>query len=407
MHDTRSVVIVGANLAGMTAARALAGRISAKVYEPTAALEWLPNIHELISGLKRPHNLRVERGPLLARSGHDWHRQRVVAINPHQHQLTLEDGTEQLFSQLILAVGGVHYSGTVPGAAEYAMPFKSVADCQRIGIRLQQLACRPGPMRVAIVGAGVEGVEALGEVLRRFGRRPGLSIQVIDSRERILRNLPAALDETIRRHCASWPVEFRLGERVAGLDAEQIQLQSGRSFPADIVIWTGGVGAHPLLHASHLSDESGFSPVSAELHSDHAEGIYVIGDAVSRVAGAELERQAYHAIDMARVAAENVLAYRAGRALRSYRAAPKPQLITFGELDTFMASGNRVIASPSLRTLKEAIYQAGIAGFDHRRVDRRLWGLWRRILDSGIDGGIDSLRHPATLLGWARFRILE
>ena len=75
MHDTRSVVIVGANIAGMTAARALAGRISVKVFEPTAALEWLPNIHELISGLKRPHNLRVERGPLLARAGHDWHRQ--------------------------------------------------------------------------------------------------------------------------------------------------------------------------------------------------------------------------------------------------------------------------------------------------------------------------------------------
>lgn len=407
MHDTRSVVIVGANLAGMTAARALAGRISVKVYEPTAALEWLPNIHELISGLKRPHNLRVERGPLLARAGHDWHRQRVLAIDPHRHQLTLEDGTEQLFSQLIVAIGGVHYSGTVPGAAEYVMPFKSVADCQRIAMRLQQLACRPGPMRVVIVGAGVEGVEALGEVLRRFGRRPDLTIQVIDSRERILRNLPAAVDETIRRHCASWPVEFCLGERVAAVDAEQLKLQSGRRLEADIVIWTGGVGAHPLLHASHLSDDSGFAPVSAELHNDHADGIYVIGDAVSRIAGVELERQAYHAIDMARVAAANVLATRAGRPLRSYRAAAKPQLITFGELDTFMVSGARVIASPSLRVLKEAIYQAGIAGFDHRRRDRRLWGLWRRILDSGIDAGIDSLRHPATLLDWPRVRILE
>lgn len=306
-----------------------------------------------------------------------------------------------------MAIGGVHYSGAVPGATDYVMPFKSVADCQRIAMRLQQLASRPGPMRVVIVGAGVEGVEALGEVLRRFGRRPGLGIQVIDSRERILRNLPAAVDETIRQHCASWPVEFCLGERVAGVDAEQLQLQSGRKLDADIVIWTGGVGAHPLLHASHLSDDSGFAPVSAELHNDHADGIYVIGDAVSRVAGVELERQAYHAIDMAKVAAANVLAARAGRALRSYHAAAKPQLITFGELDTFMVSGARVIASPSLRVLKEAIYQAGIAGFDHRRRDRRLWGLWRRILDSGIDAGIDSLRHPATLLDWPRVRILE
>ena len=120
-----------------------------------------------------------------------------------------------------------------------------------------------------------------------------------------------------------------------------------------------------------------------------------------------LERQAYHAIDMARVAAANVLATRSGRLLQSYRPALKPQLITFGELDTFMVSGQRVVASPSLRLLKEAIYQAGMAGFDHRRTDRRLWGLWRRILDSGIDGAIDSLRHPSALLGWARVRVLE
>lgn len=407
MHDIRPIAIIGANLAGLTAARALAGRVTANVYEPAAALEWLPNIHELISGLRRPQNLRIERGPLLARAGHDWHRQRVTRIDAHRHELVLEDGSVQLFSQAIVAVGGRHQSGDIPGAAEHALPFKSVADCQFIAMRLQQLSHRPGPLRVVLVGAGVEGVEALGEILRAHGRRPGLTIDVIDSAERVLAALPAVLDQAVRQHCQPWPVTFRLGQRVAAVEHDAVLLASGETVPADVLIWTGGVGPHPLLRASHLNDPSGFAPVSATLHSDHATDVYVVGDAVSLIAGQPLAKQAYHAMDMGRLAAANVLATRAGKMPNTFHPSGKPQLITFGALDTFLVSGARVLAGPSLRLLKEAVYQAGMASFDRRRGDRRLWALWRRILDSGVDSVIDGLRHPDTLTGLVRFKVLE
>jgi NADH dehydrogenase FAD-containing subunit len=407
MHDIRPIVIVGANLAGLTAARALTGQVSAKVYEPAAALEWLPNIHELISGLRRPYNLRIERGPLLAQAGHDWCRQQVVRIDAHRHELFLEDGSVQPFSRVIVAVGGRHQTWGVPGADQYALPFKSVGHCQQIALRLQHLSKRPGPLRLVLVGAGVEGVEALGEILRAYGRRPGLSIEVIDSAERVLAGLPPVVDAAVQQHCLRWPVNFRLGQRVAAVAQDQVQLASGELLPADMVIWTGGVAPHPLIRASHLNDPSGFAAVSAALHSDHAEGVYVVGDAVGSVAGKALPKQAYHAIDMGRLAAANVLAARAGRTLTAFRPSAKPQLITFGALDSFLVTGDRVLAGTSLRLLKEAIYQAGMAGFDRRRRDRRLWALWRRILDSGIDATIDGLRHPDSLAGLVRFRVLE
>ncbi|MDF1630520.1 MAG: FAD-dependent oxidoreductase [Alcanivoracaceae bacterium] len=407
MHDIRPVVIVGASLGGMTAARALAGRVAARVYEPAGALEWLPNIHELISGLRRPYNLRVERGPLLAKAGHDWYRQRVQRIDAHRHELFLDDGSVQPFSQVIVAVGGRHQTWGIPGADEHALPFKSVSDCQRIAQRLERLSSRPGPLRLVLVGAGVEGVEALGEILRAYGARPGLTIEVVDSATRVLPALPQSLDQAIRQHCQRWPVNFRLGERVAVVNEMGVSLASGEMLAADLVIWTGGVGPHALLRESHLNDPSGFAPVSAALHSDHAEGVYVIGDAVSSVAGMLLPKQAYHAMDMGRLAATNIMAARAGKELAEFRPSPKPQIITFGALDTFLISDHRVLAGPSLRVVKEAVYQAGMASFDRRSSTRRLWGLWRRILDSGIDATIDGLRHPDSLTGLARFRVLE
>jgi len=194
---------------------------------------------------------------------------------------------------------------------------------------------------------------------------------------------------------------------VAAVEREAVLLASGEILPADLLIWTGGVAPHPLLHASHLNDPSGFAPVSNTLHSDHAQDVYVVGDAVSLIGGQPLAKQAYHAMDMGRLAAVNVLAARAGRMPAVFQPSRKPQIISFGALDTFLVTGERVLAGPSLRLLKEAIYQAGMASFDRRRGDRRLWALWRRVLDGGIDSVIDGLRHPDTLAGLVRFNVLE
>lgn len=407
MRDTRSVVIVGANLAGMSAARALAGEVAAIVYEPAPMLEWLPNIHELLSGLKRPYNLRIERGPLLARAGHSWRRQRVMRIDPHHHRIELDDGTEQLFSRLIVAVGGVHQSHAVPGAEQFALPFKSVADCQRIAVRLAALASTGGAMRVAIVGAGLEGVEALGEILRRYRHHPGLSLAWVDAAPRLLASQPAVLDETLREHCRRLPVCLHLGQRVARVSAQSITLADGEVLPADLVLWTGGVAPPPLLAASHLNAADGFAAVTPALHSDHGEGVYLAGDAVTVVGGARIPQQAYHAMAMGQHAARNVLAMHHGRPLMPWRPDNKPQLITFGDLDAFLVQGERVLASPALGWLKEGIYQAGMASFDRRRGGRRLSGVWRRLQDSLLDNSIDLLRQPSWRRLWAPLRQLS
>ena len=408
MHDTRSVLILGAGLGGMTAAQTLAGRIAARVYEPADTLEWLPNLHELVSGLKRPHNLRVARAPLLARAGHDWQRLSVTGIDAHRHRVTLADGSEQAFSHLIVAVGGARSGYPVPGVDEHAIRCRSVADGHAIALRLQRLAARPGPVRVVLVGGGVEGVEVLGELLRGWRRRTGLEITLVEAADRLLPELPVAVADSVRAACAGQPVRLLCGRRLQAVSAEAVQLADGEVLAADLVIWSAGVRPSPLLRQSHLSDPSGFAPVNPLLHSNHADGVYVIGDAVASIDGLILPKQAYHAMDMGRLAALNILAERAGRAPQAYRPAAKPQLVTFGDMDTFLVTpAGRVLAGPALSTLRELIYQLGLASFDRRRLDRRAWALWRRMLDSGIDGTITLLRHPGVLRGWPRFRVLE
>jgi NADH dehydrogenase FAD-containing subunit len=74
------VVVVGANFAGLAAAQHLDGRYAVTVIDRSPWFEWLPNIHELLSGVKRPADLRLARARLVKRAGHRFVRAEVVRI---------------------------------------------------------------------------------------------------------------------------------------------------------------------------------------------------------------------------------------------------------------------------------------------------------------------------------------
>jgi len=145
---------VGAGFAGLAAARCLDRRHTVTVIDRSVSFEWLPNIHELLSGAKRPADLRLPTRRLVTRAGHRHVR--------------------------IVAVGGVNDTYGVRGADRRAMPFKSVADCAAIGRRLAALARQREERSVVIVGGGLEGIEALGEILRRFRARGSLRVSVVE-----------------------------------------------------------------------------------------------------------------------------------------------------------------------------------------------------------------------------------
>ena len=67
-----------------------------------------------------------------------------------------------------------------------------VDDAVRIASRLDKLARRKRRASVVIVGGGVSGVEALGEILRRRGQGDQFNIHVVELESRILDQQPQA-----------------------------------------------------------------------------------------------------------------------------------------------------------------------------------------------------------------------
>ena len=357
------IAVVGAGFAGLTAARALGRGYSVTVLDGSPWFEWLPNTHELLSGVKRPADLRLPHRAIVARSGHRFVQATVAAIDAGAGRLVTSGGRSIGFDACIVAVGGVHDTFGVPGADRHAMSFKGVDDCHAIGRRLAQLALRAGRRSIVIVGGGLEGIEAIGEILRRFRHRDAFEVSVVEAGARLLPGAPSALDAAVRAHCERHAIRILTRSRVTSVTAARVRLDTGETLRSDLTMWTGGSAPSPLLQASGLADgPRSWAPVNASLQSRRFDNVFVAGDAAALPR--PLGKQAYYAMQMGECAADNVVRALEGRRLRNFNPSRKPMLVAFGDLDTFLVSGNSVVASPALAAAKEAIFQVTMARLD-------------------------------------------
>jgi NADH dehydrogenase len=287
----------------------------------------------------------------------------VVRVDARARRVYTADGRTFEFDACIVATGGIDATFGVPGADRHAMSFKSVEHCAAIGRRLSELARSSGRKSVVIVGGGLEGVEALGEILRRYRDRGSIEVAVVEAGPRLLNGSPHSLDARIRRHCEGLPVRVLTGTRVDSVTRRRVELAGGGSLRSDLTIWSAGLAPSPLLHASRLADRPGqWARVRPSLQSRRYARVFVIGDAAELVR--PLAKQAFFAIQMGECAASNAKRLLAGRATRAFRPAPKPMLVAFGDLDTFMVAGGRAVASPSLAAAKEGVFQLTMAQLD-------------------------------------------
>lgn len=381
------VVIAGAGFAGLTLAQQLPSQVRATVLDPQPRFGFLPNIHELVSGVKRPRNLEIDRAAVIRRVGQRYLPEAVTELDRHRRLVRTSGDRTLPYDHLVLAVGGQDRFHGVPGAAEYALPFKTVAQCATIGDRLQALLYPPPgsstaaatpPRQMVIVGGGLEGVECLGEILRRYLRSRNLHVHLVDSQERLLTGTPKALGAHLASLCARLPVTLHLGVRVRRVTPTEVVLSDGASLLSDATIWTGGLAPSALIHRAGLSPSANaWAEADTTLRSRLDPRIWVAGDVAAPPM--PLSKQAYFAQQMGSHLAANLARVARGRRPRTLRPSPKPMLIAFGDRDTFLVLERLALAGPSLAALKEGVFQLGMAQLQSADGGRGLAAIGRRI----------------------------
>ncbi|MDQ7251247.1 NAD(P)/FAD-dependent oxidoreductase [Dongia sedimenti] len=277
------IVIVGAGQAGVALAaklRALghAGRLILIGDEKVPPYQRPPLSKKYVSG-----ELDVER--LLIRP-RDWYaeqnvelrlEERVVALWPREHELTLSDGARLRYRRLALTSGArprtlpAEIGGALPGV----VTIRGLADADAI---IPQL--KPG-MRLVVVGGGYIGLEAAAVTAAK-----GMQVTVIEAAERILQRVAAAETSAYFRElhrCHGVTIREAAGlERTEGVDGRvaSVLLKDGTVLPADLVIV--GIGVLPnddLARAAGLAVENGISVDESGRTSD--PDIFAAGDCAS------------------------------------------------------------------------------------------------------------------------------
>jgi 3-phenylpropionate/trans-cinnamate dioxygenase ferredoxin reductase subunit len=229
MHSTR-YLIVGAGMTGDAAAAAIRehdaeGAITVVGAEPHPPYERPPLSKALWHGTPEEEIWRLPADGVEIVTG-----RRILAIDPDAHLATDEAGTEYAWQRLLLATGA--RPRRLPGW-EDAVWFRTLDDYRAV-----REPAQPGA-RAVVVGGGFIGSE-LATAMAGVGVRvtmvfpePGIAWRV----------LPGELSLAVGDYYRERGVAVLAGETVAQAAGGAVQLGSGRTLEADLVV--AGLGVVP------------------------------------------------------------------------------------------------------------------------------------------------------------------
>lgn len=343
------IVVVGTGFAGYHCLRTLERRLPPDAAEliavnPTDYMLYVPLLPEVAGGTLDPRRVAVPLRSKLPRTqlvqgqatGVDVTARTCSVVDVEGRSRTLE------WDYLVLTVGSVTRLLSIPGVAEHAIGFKSVAESIYVRdhvLRQLELAEQAGdPAERAarttfvVVGAGYTGTElvAQGQQLTREALRDrrGLTEQdvrwlLIDIAPRVLPGLNERLSGPAQRVLQDRGVDIRLETSVSEITEDCVRLKDGSEIPTRTVVWCVGVRPDPLVEALDLPDEKGRITVNSHLRVPGLEGVYAAGDVAAVPdafhGGKPCPMTAQHAQRQGRNAAINIAAALGHGQSRAYR----------------------------------------------------------------------------------------
>jgi NADH dehydrogenase len=291
-------LVVGGGFAGSYVARCL-GKRGATIVSPESSMLFTPLLPEAASGTLEPRHVVV---PLRIMCPHaelvlgrattiDFPRRRVQAE-------TIEGPVNIRYRDLVVALGSISRALPIPGLADHALGFKSLADAIHLRnhvlrrLEAAEVAStdthRRRELTFVFVGAGYAGVEALAELsdLVRDAMRhyPALRVTpqrwvLVDAAPKILPEIPTRLGDYAAQQLTKRGIEIRVETTLDSVEQHAVHLSNGERILTHTVVWTAGVKANPVLSRLGLPlDERGRVKVDETLRVEGHEHVWALGD---------------------------------------------------------------------------------------------------------------------------------
>ena len=344
-------LIIGGGFAGSYVARRL-GRRGATIVNPQNFMLFTPMLPEAASGTLEPRHAVV---PLRAMCRHaDLVLGHVVAHDAGHRRVQVKT-EERVFwlgyTDLVVALGSVVRTLPIPGLAEHALGFKSLAEAihlrNHVLTRLEVAAAastethRSRELTFVFVGAGYAGVEALAELadlVRDALRYYPIELQatpqhwvLVDAAPKILPEIPSRLGDYAAELLLRRGIDIRVSTTLEEVEPHAARLSDGTRLLTSTVVWTAGVKANPFLAELGLPlDDRGRVRVDETLRVEGQEHVWALGDCAAVPNAATPGRvdppTSQHALRQAKRLAKNL----ADSERRPYRYRTLGEVATLG-----------------------------------------------------------------------------
>ncbi|WP_436536508.1 NAD(P)/FAD-dependent oxidoreductase [Actinoplanes sp. HUAS TT8] len=351
----RTILVVGGGYAGFYTAWKLEKKLRRDearvvVIDPRPYMTYQPFLPEVLAGSVEARHAAVSQRRHLKKS--KIISGTVVKIDHGSRSVTVRpaEGPEYTlgYDTLVVTAGAVTRKLAIPGVVEQAIGLKHVEEA--VAIRDQLLTAfdrastlPPGPRRrrlltVTFVGGGFSGVEGFGELLSLatalVKKYPELDpaevgFHLVEARDRILPEVTEKQGRWVVRSLEKRGAHVHLGAQMRSAKDGHVVLSTGVEFDSDLIVWTAGNGANPMVHnrTDLPIDARGLLVVRPDLRVGTEEApvpdAWGAGDdaAVPDLAvgdGAVTVPNAQHAVRQGKLLARNILADLRGRKTKKY-----------------------------------------------------------------------------------------
>ncbi|MCU1507873.1 MAG: dehydrogenase FAD-containing subunit [Glaciihabitans sp.] len=339
------ILIVGGGYAGFYTALKLEkwlrpGEAEVTVVEPLPYMTYQPFLPEVAAGSIEPRHAVVSLRRHLrktrivaAKVTKIDHAGKTVTITP-----AAGEPWEENYDIIVVTAGSVSRTFPIPGVADEAIGMKSIEEAMDVRDRIldnfeKASTMAPGPERdrlltTVVVGGGFAGIETFGE-LRSFASSllkyyPGLTIDdthfhLIEAMGRIMPEVSLKTSLWVIKNLAERQAYIHLETQLTSALDGRIELSTGETFESDLIIWTAGVMANPVIRNTDLPvEERGRLRVQADLRVVGDDGVVpdawgagdvsAVPDLTGKGVGGYCVPNAQHAVRQGKRLAANLVA---------------------------------------------------------------------------------------------------
>jgi NADH dehydrogenase len=351
----RKILIVGGGYAGFYTAKKLEkwlrrGEAQVTMVDPLPYMTYQPFLPEVAAGSIEPrhaviaHRRHLKKTKVItAAVSKIDHASKTAEITPAAGEPWTVD-----YDVVVVTAGSVSRTFPIPGVADQAIGLKNIEEAMWIRDKMTDNFAKasnlpPGPERdrlltVVVVGGGFAGIEVFAE-LRSFAsslvgsyhqlEMDDTHFHLIEALGRIMPEVSLKTSLWVIKDLEQRGAQVHLNTQLASAVDGKIEMSDGQSFESDLIVWTAGVMANPVIRNTDLPiEERGRLRVQADLRVINDDGVVpdawgagdvsAVPDLTGKGVGGFTVPNAQHAVRQGKLMARNLVADLRGETPRDY-----------------------------------------------------------------------------------------